>query len=159
MFKISLFRVYLVQRILQRVFVAQMKIVPSNILVCTMMFLNVEQNNIEPETYCFCYATAKLKPFCITHYFCFKFTQILLQMLYAAVNGHLELPLLKDRQRFDAISTSNLEVYKFRDWWILTYFILGHGESSPNNIWSMVNLERTCVYCFIIFFVWKWILT
>ena len=36
--------------------------------------------------------------------------------LNAAVNGHLELPLLKDRQRFDAISTSNLEVYKFRDW-------------------------------------------
>ena len=35
--------------------------------------------------------------------------------LYAAVNGHLELPLLKDRQRFDAVSTSNLEVYKFRD--------------------------------------------
>ena len=46
--------------------------------------------------------------------------------LYAAVNGHLELPLLKDRQ--------NLEVYKFRDWRILTYFIFGHGESSPYNI-------------------------
>ena len=30
---------------------------------------------------------------------------------YAAVNGHIKLPLLKDRQRFDAISTSNLEVY------------------------------------------------
>ena len=30
----------------------------------------------------------------------------------------LELPLLKDRQRFDAVSTSNLEVYKFLDWWI-----------------------------------------
>ena len=74
---------------------------------------------------------------------------------YAAVNGHLELPLLKDRQRFDAISTSNLEVCKFRDWWILTYFIFGHGESSPNDIWSMVNLERTCVLFFIIFFVWK----
>ena len=29
----------------------------------------------------------------------------------AAVNGHLELPLLKGRQRFDAVSTSNLEVY------------------------------------------------
>ena len=51
----------------------------------------------------------------------------------AAVNGHLELPLLKDRQRFDAVSTSNLEVYKFRDWWIFTYFISGHGESSLNN--------------------------
>ena len=36
----------------------------------------------------------------------------------AAVNGHLELPLLKDHQRFDAVSTSNLEVavYKFREW-------------------------------------------
>ena len=34
---------------------------------------------------------------------------------YAAVNGQLELPFLKDRQRFDVISTSNLEVYKFRD--------------------------------------------
>ena len=38
------------------------------------------------------------------------------QTINAAVNGNLELPLLKDRQRFDAISTSNLEVYKFRDW-------------------------------------------
>ena len=66
----------------------------------------------------------------------------------AAVNVHLELPVLKDRQRLDAISTSNLEVYKFRDWWILTYFIFGHGESSPNNIWSMVNLERTCILLF-----------
>ena len=52
---------------------------------------------------------------------------------YAAVNGHLELPLLKDRQRFDAVSTSNLEVLKFRDWWILTYFIFGYGESLLNN--------------------------
>ena len=34
----------------------------------------------------------------------------------AAVNGHLELTLLNDRQRFDAISTSNVEVYKFGDW-------------------------------------------
>ena len=34
----------------------------------------------------------------------------------AAVNGHLELPLLKDRQRFDAVSTSNLVLLKFRDW-------------------------------------------
>ena len=34
----------------------------------------------------------------------------------AAVNGHLELTLLKVRQRFDAISKSNLEVYKFQDW-------------------------------------------
>ena len=58
------------------------------------------------------------------------------------------LPLLKDRQRFDAVSTSNLEVYKFRDWWILTYFILGHSESSRNDIWSMVNLGRTCVLLF-----------
>ena len=63
----------------------------------------------------------------------------------AAVNGHLELTLLKVRQRFDAISTSNLEVYKFWDWWILTYFIFGLGESSPNNIWSAMNLELTCV--------------
>ena len=33
-------------------------------------------------------------------------------------------------------------------WWILTYFILGHGESSLNNVWSMVNLERTCILLF-----------
>ena len=38
----------------------------------------------------------------------------------AAVNGYLELTLLKGRQRFDAISTSNLEVCKFGDWWIFT---------------------------------------
>ena len=67
---------------------------------------------------------------------------------YAGVNGHLELPLLKDRQRFDAVSTSNLKVYKFRDWWIFTYFIFRHGESSRNNIWSMVNVQRTCVLLF-----------
>ena len=77
----------------------------------------------------------------------------------AAVNGHLELPLLKDCQRFDTISTSNLEIYNFR--WLVNHhlFIFGHGESLPNNIWSMVNLEQTCVFCFTIFFVWKWILT
>ena len=74
---------------------------------------------------------------------------------YAAVNGNLELPFLKDRQRFDAISTSNIEVYKFRDWWILTYFIFWHDESSPNNIWSMVNLERTCVLLFYYFLCLK----
>ena len=50
-------------------------------------------------------------------------------LLYAAVNGHLELTHLKGRQRFDAGSTSNLEVYKFRDWWIFTYLIFEHGES------------------------------
>ena len=74
---------------------------------------------------------------------------------YAAVNGHLELPLLKDRQRFDAVSTSNLEVYKLRDWWILTYFIFGHGESSLTSIWSMVNLERTCILLFYYFLFLK----
>ena len=64
-------------------------------------------------------------------------------IIYAAVIGHLELTLLKVRERFNAISTSNFEVYKFRDWWILTYFIFGLGECSPNDIWSTVNLERT----------------
>ena len=73
----------------------------------------------------------------------------------AAVNGHLELPLLKDRQRFDAVSASNLEVLKFWDLWILTYFIFGHGESSLNNFWSMVNLERTCVLLFYYFLCLK----
>ena len=68
-------------------------------------------------------------------------TQEPLGQTNAAVNGHLELPLLKDLQRFDAISTSNLEVFKFR-------YIFGHGESSPDNIWSMVNLERTCLLLF-----------
>ena len=75
--------------------------------------------------------------------------------LYAAVNGHLELPLLKDRQRFDAVSTSNLEVLTFRDWWILTYFIFGHDESSLNNFWSIVNLERTCLLLFYYFLCLK----
>ena len=53
------------------------------------------------------------------------------------------------------VSTSNLEVYKFWYWWILTYFIFGHGESSPNNIWSMVNLEQTCVLLFYYFLCLK----
>ena len=78
-----------------------------------------------------------------------------MSFINAAVNGHLELPFLKDRQRFDTVSTWNLEVYKFRDWWILTYFIFGHGESSLNNIWSMVNLERTCVSLFYYFLCLK----
>ena len=73
---------------------------------------------------------------------------------YAVVNGHLELPLLKDRQRFDAVSTSNLEVYKFQDWWILTYFIFRHGESSLNK-WSMVNLEWMCILSFYYFLCLK----
>ena len=64
-------------------------------------------------------------------------------------------PLLKDRQRFDTVSTSNLEVCKFWDWWILTYFIFWHGESSLNNISSMVNLERTCVLLFYYFLCLK----
>ena len=38
----------------------------------------------------------------------------------AAVNGYLELTLLKGRQRFDTISTLNLERHKFWDWWIFT---------------------------------------
>ena len=56
-------------------------------------------------------------------------------------------------------STPSLEVLKFRDWWILTYFIFGHGESSLNNFWSMVNLERTCVLLFYYFLCLKGILT
>ena len=35
--------------------------------------------------------------------------------LNAAVNGQLELTLLKGRQRFDTVSTSNLKVYRFRE--------------------------------------------
>ena len=77
------------------------------------------------------------------------------RVINAAVNGHLELTLLKDRQRFNTVSTSNLEVYKFRDWWIFTYPIFGHGESSRNNIRSMVNLERTCVLLFYYFLYFK----
>ena len=69
------------------------------------------------------------------------------QLPNAAVNGHLEFTLLKGFVK-DSTPVSNLEVYKFRDWWILTYFIFGLGESSPNNIWSTVNLERTFVLLF-----------
>ena len=36
--------------------------------------------------------------------------------LNAAVNGKLELTLLKGRQRFDTVSMSNLKVYKFQEW-------------------------------------------
>ena len=50
---------------------------------------------------------------------------------------------------------SHLEVYKFQDWWIFTYFIFGPGESSPNNLWSKVNLERTCVLLFYYFIYFK----
>ena len=40
--------------------------------------------------------------------------------VYASVKGNLELPLLKGRRRFDVETTSNLEVYILRGWWILT---------------------------------------
>ena len=67
---------------------------------------------------------------------------------YAAVNGHLELTLLKGRQRFDAISTPNLEVYKFRDRW----FIFGHGESSAIVFEAWWILNERAFYCFNVFF-------
>ena len=76
----------------------------------------------------------------------------------AAVNGYLELTLLKGRQRFDAISTLNLEVHKCWDWWIFTLFL------SMVNLY-LVNFEARWIlneqtfYCFIIVFIWKWILT
>ena len=57
-------------------------------------------------------------------------TRVIYLRINAAVNRHLELTLLKVREIFDAISTSNLEVHKFGDWWILTYFIFGVGVSS-----------------------------
>ena len=40
---------------------------------------------------------------------------------------------------------------------ILRYinFIFGHGESSPNNIWSMANLEWTCILLFYYFLCLK----
>ena len=44
----------------------------------------------------------------------------LIGVIYAAVNGQLELTFLKGRQRFDAVSASNLKVYQFREWWIFT---------------------------------------
>ena len=87
----------------------------------------------------------------------FDFLKIILTLMQPSM-GTLNSPssrVVKDstpsRRRFDAVSTSNLEVYKFRDCWIFTYLIFGHGESSPNNNWSMVNLERTCVLLFYYF--------
>ena len=84
--------------------------------------------------------------------FCFVLFWLLLLLLL------LLKQVIVNKKRFDAVSTSNLEVYKFRDWWIFTYFIFGHDESSPNNIWSMVNLERTCVLLFYYFLYFKVIL-
>ena len=90
-------------------------------------------------------------------YSCYKLTVMSMQShdyFYAAVNGYLELTLLKGRQRYHAVYKF-LEVYKFRDWLIFTYFISGHDESSPNNILSIVNLERTCVLLFYYFLCFK----
>ena len=42
--------------------------------------------------------------------FAYFFQAWLNGFLYAAVNGKLELTLLKGRQRFDTVSTSNLKV-------------------------------------------------
>ena len=38
----------------------------------------------------------------------------------ASVKGNLDLPLLKGLRKYDVVTTSNLEVYIFRGWWILT---------------------------------------
>ena len=54
--------------------------------------------------------------------------------------------------------------------WILRCLNFGIGESSPNLFLNMVNLylvrsearwilNEWAFYCFIIFFIWKWILT
>ena len=60
---------------------------------------------------------------------CFTYNTYLL-MTYATVNGYLELTILKGvKDSDDAISTLNLEVYKF---WI--------GESPHNLVLNMVNL-------------------
>ena len=80
-------------------------------------------------------------------------------MTNAAVNGQLELTFLKGRQRFDAISTSNLEVYKFRERWIFTYLFLdvvNLNRIRSNERWI---LNERAFYCFIILFIWKLILT
>ena len=53
-------------------------------------------------------------------WFFFKYTKVSCFTSYASVKGNLELPLLKGRRRFDVETTSNLEVYIFRGWWILT---------------------------------------
>ena len=87
-----------------------------------------------------------------THFFDSKHIDV--KKMIGDSNGHLELTLLKVRQRFDANSTANLEVYKFRGWWILTYPIFGLGESSF-NIWSTVNLERTFILLFYYFLCLK----
>ena len=52
-------------------------------------------------------------------------------------------------------STPSRRKCKLWDWWIFTHFIFGHGESSPYNIWSTVNLERTCVVSFYYFLYLK----
>ena len=81
-------------------------------------------------------------------YIFYCFSNRIFCKLYAAVNGYRELTLLRGRQRFEAISTSNLEVYKFWDWGIFTKFICKHGESYPSKIWSTENLEQTGVLLF-----------
>ena len=71
-------------------------------------------------------------------------------LINAAINGYLELTLLKGRQWYDAISTLNLEVYEFWDRWIFQ-FIFEHIESLPSNISSMVNLEWMGILLFYYF--------
>ena len=64
---------------------------------------------------------AKHRDPCIVLLFYFPLPVDMISILiYAAVNGQLELTLLKDRQRCDTVPTSNLKVYKFREWWIFT---------------------------------------
>ena len=56
--------------------------------------------------------------------------------IYAAINRHLKLTLLKGHQRFDTIAMSNLEVLKFRDCWIFNKrVLLFYSSPIQSKLW------------------------
>ena len=57
----------------------------------------------------------------------------------------------KIRRRLD-VESWGMKILGFVN---LNLFIFGHGESSPNNFWSMVNLERMCDLLFYYFLCLK----
>ena len=93
------------------------------------------------------------------------------------INQHLKLTFLKGCQRFNTILMTNLEVHRF--WDMALYLIIfescresrmkgkrkeDHKLATPNNenqlfLLNAMSSSRNMFHCFIILFIWRWILT
>ena len=99
-------------------------------------------------------------PYCVNK---LGITNITNVSINAAINGHLELTLLKDHQRFNAISTSinaistsNLEVHTnfgIGEFKLILYLDMVNLHLIIFEAWWILN--ELAFYCFVTFFVWK----